>query len=85
MYYSIHYLQEAHSRSFKNKPGLMLSKNCGCFYCLKIYDTKQIINWTDEEETALCFYCGVDTVIGDSTGFPVEDPDFLKEMYSRYF
>ena len=85
MHYSINYLQEAHSRSSKNKPGLTLSKNCGCFHCLKIYDAKQIINWTEEEETALCFYCGVDTVIGDSTGFPVEDPYFLEEMNSRYF
>jgi hypothetical protein len=55
------------------------------FYCLKIYDAKQIINWTDEEETALCFNCGVDSVVGDSTGFPVEDHDFLKKMHSRYF
>ena len=42
--------------------------------------------WLDDEGgTALCPHCGVDSVIGSMSGYPVSDPQFLKAMYKRWF
>ena len=34
----------------------------------------------DVETTALCPKCGIDSVIGDDSKFPIQDEDFLKDM-----
>lgn len=38
----------------------------------------------DEEETAFCPYCGVDSVIGESSGYPITR-EFLEEMNHYWF
>ena len=37
---------------------------CGCFYCLKIFNPSVIDGWWDHEDTAVCPYCRIDSVIG---------------------
>lgn len=39
---------------------------CGCYYCLSIFEPKEVVGWIDNNETALCPKCNVDSVIGDS-------------------
>jgi acetone carboxylase gamma subunit len=34
--------------------------------------------------TALCPYCGIDSVIGDKSGFPITK-EFLEKMYQHWF
>lgn len=64
---------------------LKKDKKCGCFHCLHIFDPKEITEWIiednscDESGTAICPYCGCDTIIGESSGFPITD-EFLKKM-----
>ncbi len=86
MNYSKEELQKAHEKSFANKLRLRTAKQCGCFYCLKIFNVEQIEDWTIDvpDETALCPFCGIDSVIGDNEGFTLTE-DFLKEMYLVYF
>ncbi|MFT3808618.1 MAG: hypothetical protein QM698_01740 [Micropepsaceae bacterium] len=43
-----------------------------------------IEDWCDDDDTALCPKCGIDSVIGDASGFPVERA-FLIQMRARYF
>lgn len=38
---------------------------CGCFYCLQIFDGEQILEWVDDGRTALCPFCGIDSVISE--------------------
>ena len=38
----------------------------------------------DTDGTALCPFCCIDSVIGDSSGFPITGK-FLQEMHKRYF
>ena len=38
---------------------------------MKIYEKQEIKEYTDNNETAICPYCQVDSVIGDSLGFPL--------------
>ena len=75
----------AHKFSSNHKEELQKDKLCGCFYCLKIFDPKEIKFWIkDTNGTALCPYCGIDSVIGAHSGFPVTT-EFLSEMRKYWF
>lgn len=79
------YLQQAHKKSIFNKLEILQSDNCGCFYCLNIYSSSEILEWTDGDRTPLCPYCGIDSVLGDASQFPAGDKNFLKVMHEAYF
>jgi hypothetical protein len=61
---------------------------CGCFYCCAVFTPERIVDWTDElggeGQTALCPVCGIDSVIGDRSGFPIS-PEFLQRMKRHWF
>lgn len=81
---------EAHRFSNNHMEALKKDKVCGCFYCLKIFDPKQINEWLiddndcDRYGTAICPYCLTDTVIGESSGFPITE-EFLSGMKKAWF
>ncbi len=87
--YTTEYLKLAHKRCIFNKNEILESNECGCFYCLNVFLPIEIEEWTDENnakgETAICPKCGIDSVIGSKSGFPVTDEFFLKEMKGYYF
>lgn len=72
---------KAHEHSIYNKTELEASEKCGCFYCLSIFSPSEINEYIDEEpdETAICPFCFVDSVIGDRSGYPITE-EFLKRM-----
>jgi len=76
--------QAAHRYSIHHRKDLEQDETCGCFYCLKIFSPQKIIEWIDHEDTALCPYCGIDSVIGESSGFPITDV-FLRGMHRQWF
>jgi hypothetical protein len=41
-------------------------------------------DFTDWGETALCPYCGIDSVIGDASKIPLSE-ELLHEMYVHFF
>ena len=76
---------EAHKFSSNHKKDLLKDKKCGCFYCLKIFNPNEIKEWIkDTNGTAICPYCGIDSIIGESSRFPITE-DFLKEMNDYWF
>lgn len=75
---------KAHRFSSNNMPELQNDRVCGCFYCLKIFSPEQIERWLLVEQTALCPYCGIDSVIGESSGYPITE-EFLAEMKAYWF
>lgn len=89
-------LLAAHKCSIRHRAEILASQLCGCFHCLNRYTPAEITGWTDwpettplkrqdhQGDTALCPRCGIDAVIGDASGFPVELP-FLTAMHSRWF
>ena len=87
MYYD---LLAAHAYSSNHKPELEKDRVSGCFYCLSIFDPLEIEEWIfakneiDRRGTAICPYCGIDSVIGESSGFPITK-EFLKEMKTYWF
>ncbi|MBQ8858695.1 MAG: cytoplasmic protein [Clostridia bacterium] len=78
-------VMKAHDFCINNRGALMGDAVCGCFYCLKIFSPSEIEEWIqDEKETAICPYCGIDSIIGESSGYPITK-EFLEEMQKYWF
>lgn len=83
-------VMEAHKYSSNNYPELLNDSKCGCFYCLSIFDPKEVEEYIQENDnehnygTAICPYCGIDSVISESSGYPITE-EFLRKMYRRWF
>ncbi|MCF0113468.1 MAG: sel1 repeat family protein [Bacilli bacterium] len=73
-----------HSKN--NEIEILNSKRCGCFFCRGIYDARNVKDWSNDAggASALCPECGVDAVIGDASGVPLDKP-LLKQMNQFYF
>ena len=80
--------ESAHKRSSCHREEIMGSEFCGCFYCLQVFAPAEIKEWIEEEyplgATALCPKCGIDSVIGTGSGYPVTR-EFLSEMHEHWF
>jgi hypothetical protein len=76
--------QEAHQLSIHHRTDILRSERCGCFYCLRIFLPSEIEEWVDDGQTALCPYCGIDSVLGSASGIEISQ-DFLGQMRERYF
>lgn len=76
---------KAHQYSSNHRKQLLNDNVCGCFYCLSIFNPNEIEEWVEDSEgTAICPYCGIDSVIGESSGYPITK-EFLKRMYDYWF
>jgi len=47
------YLKSAHTFCFRNRGMFYLSKVCGCFSCLKIFNPQLIRVWSDQLDDEL--------------------------------
>ena len=79
----------AHDFSRNHKAELEKDRLCGCFYCLSIFEPREIEEWIvdpqgDPKGTAICPYCGIDSIIGESSGYPITK-EFLQEMNVYWF
>ena len=75
----------AHQFSANNRKQIEQSAVCGCFYCGKIFSPLEIKEWIPEQAgTALCPYCGIDSVIGEVSGFQITE-QLLKKMNQYWF
>jgi len=76
----------AHKYSSNHRSSIIKDKLCGCFYRLEIFSPAEISSWIDNanDKTALCPYCEIDSVLGESSGFPIT-VNFLKKMNSYWF
>lgn len=82
--------RKAHYFSNNHKPELEKDNVCGCFYCGKIFSPAEIKEWIvgnnpcDRRGTAVCPYCEIDSVIGESSGYPITD-EFMEIMHKVWF
>ena len=81
---------KAHSFANNHMAQLKQDSICGCFHCERIFHPAQITDWIiadndcDRLGTAICPHCGVDAVIGESSGFPITG-EFLSSMRHHWF
>jgi len=74
----------AHRHSIRHRHEVEGSGFCGCFYCKRQFAPNAIETWIRDESTALCPYCGIDSVIGDASGYEISAV-FLARMYDAWF
>jgi hypothetical protein len=81
-------LEALHKLSSRNRDALRGAHPCGCFYCLKAFEAGAITEWIPEadgkEVTALCPFCGIDSVLPARGGQAV-DQEMLKAMQIYWF
>lgn len=61
-----------------------LGHECDCEEDGRRRSPNEITDWTDDDQTALCARCGIDSVIGGESGFPIT-PEFFAEMNLYWF
>jgi len=87
--YNEDFLIKAHIHSGMHRTEILKSEDCSCFYCLEIYSAEKIEEWVDEEneigQTAICPFCGIDSVLGSASNLPITDINFLKQMQTYFF
>lgn len=79
-------LVDAHNFSSYHKDNLIKDEVCGCFSCMKIFNPSEIKIWIKDTDgnTAVCPYCNIDSILGESSGFPITE-EFLIKMNNYWF
>ncbi len=87
-------LRPSHQYAYHNRELILQSVVCGCFYCLAMFSSDEIEEWTDEPKnddkityglTALCPKCGIDSVLSDNMPGIKLDVAFLTRMKKCFF
>jgi len=78
------YCVEARAHAAGHRAELLTSKNCGCFFCFRQFAATEITKWIDGNQTALCPRCGLDAILGSSSGYAIND-QFLRRMHRAFF
>jgi hypothetical protein len=55
-------------------------EECGCYFCIRTFNTDDIAEYVDNGTTALCPFCGVDAIIPGTV-----NKIFLEKAHERYF
>lgn len=77
-------LEKAHKHSIHHRAEIEASDKVGCFCCRKVFSWKDVTEWVDDGETAMCPYCGIDAVLGSASAYPITQ-EFLEQMQIRWF
>ena len=72
-------IKNAPMQAMKNRKSLQGSDLCGCYHCIKTFKPDSITKWTDQNQTALCPFCEVDSVV------PFNDVDKLSQANKYWF
>jgi hypothetical protein len=67
-----------------NREALAKSKKAGCYYCLTIYAASEVVRFLPPEDTALCPYCGIDSVLADQSPYELK-VEILEELHIFWF
>lgn len=71
-------VQQLMNLAFKNRRLVQQSAKAGCIFCCKVYESTDIKNYTDNDQTCLCPHCGTDTVLGDMGGYAITEENLNK-------
>jgi hypothetical protein len=78
-------LVEAHLSCSHNVLQAAPGQSAACFYCLECYPATEVEEWWDDGTTAVCPRCGIDSVLFEQSGLPLQDAVFLAAMHARWF
>lgn len=88
--YPPEFINEAHEVTIFHEKDILASSICTCFYCGYQFDPhkEKDLEWWDEtspRQTLVCPKCGIDCIVGDASGFPVTDTDFIMACTEEWF
>jgi len=76
-------LEEDYNFSIENDFVLRFSNKAGCFSCINVFKVSKITEWIDDNTTAICPECGVDSVLPDSMVDICKK--HLQKIHDKYF
>lgn len=81
-------LEALYRLSSRNRDSVQGTRQCGCFHCLRTFEASAIAQWAPEEDgtevTALCPFCGADSVLPARDGASV-DTEMLSAMHAYWY
>lgn len=69
---------------FKNRKFLSGSSSAGCVKCLQVMEARDVVSFTDNDETCLCPRCGHDTLLLSSMQVNINE-EYLKKANGYLF
>ena len=79
-----HRLKVAHKHSSAHRDELISSAMSRCFYFIESFKPSDVQEWVDEQQTAMCPRCGIDSVIGNASEVDMGD-EFFRQMKWYWF
>ncbi|MBM3493143.1 MAG: hypothetical protein FJX72_02290 [Armatimonadetes bacterium] len=82
--------EQACQHSSHNRDEVLASDTCACYHCLRTFVPSDLTDddWADEagapSSTALCPFCGIDAVLGSTSGIELE-PAALQRLREHWF
>jgi len=73
-------LDKVSQAAYNNINDLEKVDECGCYHCIRTFSVEEVVEFTDQGTTALCPYCGMDSVLPGTV-----NKVFLEKAYSMYF
>ncbi len=77
-------LKKLHTYSSNNKLLIDKANKCYCFYCKEIFDARDVNYYLENENTALCPKCMVDSVLPDNIDEALNE-EIIEEMNKYWF
>ena len=77
-------LKDAYSHTLYNVLDYQTAKQSGCISCRRIFTIDEPLDFVDNGKTALCPYCGCDSIIFDSSGIKLTK-ELLAKLNKKYF
>jgi len=76
---------KAHRFSSNHREKILKDSVRVCFDCLSIFSPAQIEEWVEDIcGTAICPHCGIVSIIGESSGYPITQ-ELLTTMRDYWF
>ena len=79
-----HLLNKLHTYSSNNKTLIEKSEKCHCFHCKSVMESKDVTQYADDGQTAMCPACKHTSIIPDSID-DVLDENIIDEMNKYWF
>lgn len=91
-------VEEAWNHARENVREVQASTLCVCIQCQAYFSPSRIAEWLNRtgEHTfkpgpvpsvkgaAMCPNCGMDYVLGDASGLPIQNPNFMRKLNSTW-
>lgn len=77
-------LKKLHTYSSHNRNLIAVANKCYCFYCKAIIESREIKDYADNGQTAICPKCGINSIIPDSIEEGVDEKT-IAEMNEYWF